>query len=292
VLLLLILFGFRTRYLSGYLLFALLIQGYTFHIHHWLWPQIWPLGILSVMLSMQAIHRGIRHWKERLHLMEMFQIYVSGNVLKDLLHHRETHHLRPRSRQLAVMFVDLRGFTAFTERSNPSVVERFLNQYYTRVSDTVYRHQGTVSKFIGDGVLVVFGDPNPLPDQCCVALQCAKELLEQLVPFVVPYGLDVGIALHQGEGLVGHFGSQRRREYSVFGDVVNTASRMEALNKRFKTRLLFSKPFVHCVTQAVHLGPFPIRGKESPLDLYTLPGPLYSYQEGTDRGKTTHRADP
>ncbi len=285
ILLLLFLVGYRKRLVPVYLLTSLIFQAITFHFYHWIWPQAWPLGLVGVMLGTDALRRGIQHWKERHHLMEMFQIYVSGNVLRDLLHHPSPDALQPRIRQLAVMFVDLRGFTAFTERSRPSDVEQFLNQYYTLVAETVHRHQGTVSKFIGDGVLVVFGDPNPLPDQCCVAFRCALDLLQTLLPFVTVHGLDVGIALHQGEGLVGHFGSKRRREYSVFGDVVNTASRMETLNKHFRTRLLFSKPFAHCAREVVDLGPYPIRGKETPLELFTLPGPPFSIVGNTGPAK-------
>ncbi|MCF6191717.1 MAG: adenylate/guanylate cyclase domain-containing protein [Candidatus Hydrothermae bacterium] len=235
---------------------------------------MFPLGMLASMGIVLVLFKAKRHWKERHRLMEMFKTYVSDRVLKDLLQHPSEAPIRPRIRTLVVMFVDLRGFTAFTERSTPEDVEHFLNHYYALVSETVHRFQGTVSKFIGDGVLVVFGDPNPLPDQCCVALFCAKELLEILLPMVTYHGLDVGIALHQGDAILGHFGSLRRREYSVFGDVVNTASRLESLNKQFRTRLIFSEPFVRCVRNVRFLGQHPIRGKSSPLNLYTLPETL------------------
>jgi len=133
-----------------------------------------------------------------------------------------------------VMFADIRGCTAFAEHENPEKVVGLLNLYFTAMSEIIFEHGGTLDKYIGDGLMALFGAPTATPDDPANALRTAVAMQERITTLndeLVEQGyasVAVGIGLHTGEATIGYIGSERRSEYTAIGDTVNLASRLES----------------------------------------------------------------
>jgi class 3 adenylate cyclase len=177
---------------------------------------------------------------------------------------------QPRLCQVTVMVTDLRGFTQFAENLAPVDVLHFLNRLQGLQSAIVEAHGGWVNKFMGDGMLAVFGAPDRLPDHQARALQAALIILRE-VHQVSP--LAMGIGLHSGMVVAGCVGQEPRLEFTVIGDTVNVASRLEALTKVEGYPLLFSAATCEGLTAdtpALSLGMRRLRGRDDSVDVYTL----------------------
>lgn len=171
---------------------------------------------------------------------------------------------------VTILFTDIRGFTAFCESKDPAVVVDLLNAYMQRMVAIIVAHHGHVNKFIGDGILAVFSDDDETAkagDHARRALACATEMVTAQSDF------KTGAGLHSGEVVIGNVGSSDKMEFTVLGDTVNLASRLESLNKEHKTRLLFSEETREMAGQGFdtkYLGEVPVRGKTVPMKLYTI----------------------
>jgi adenylate cyclase len=173
-------------------------------------------------------------------------------------------------RQLVtIMFSDIRGFTAFCESKDPAEVVDLLNAYMATMCAIIVRHSGHVNKFIGDGILAVFSDDDEGArpgDHARRAVACAVEMVN------APGEFKTGTGLHSGEVVIGNVGSSEKMEFTVLGDTVNLASRLESLNKEHKTKLLLSEATFEIIGGAIdtfYLGTVAVRGKSVPMKLYT-----------------------
>ncbi len=158
----------------------------------------------------------------------------------------ELTNLRGERRRVAVLFSDLRGFTSFSEGKEPAVVVDRLNQYFDRMVDAISRNGGTVDKFIGDAVMATFGGLIPVDNPAVAALNASLAMRAELKTLNEEWGkqglspLDNGIGVHFGDVLQGPIGSSTRKEFTVIGDVVNTASRLESVTKELGCPVVFS----------------------------------------------------
>ena len=213
--------------------------------------------------------------EERNRVVSVFGQHVSPAVVDQLL--RERADMKSELRDVCVMFVDVRGFTAFSEGRTPEEVVGYLNKLFEHMIDSVNKHQGIVNKFLGDGFMAVFGAPLADPDFCRHAVESAAEILARLDELIVTGAVPptrVGIGIHAGRAVLGNVGSVDRKEYTVMGDVVNVASRIETLTKEHQTQLFMTDRVWELAGRpggVVTLPAVAIRGRQEPLVLHKLP---------------------
>jgi class 3 adenylate cyclase len=200
-----------------------------------------PVGVVlataTLSLVASAAVAGRRHWLERQYLTRTFSGYVSPKVLKGILSGALASGRAGQRQQVCVLFSDIRNFTTLSENLPADRVVELLNRYFESMSSIVHRHGGLVDKFIGDGMMTLFGVPQPLPCAEKSALEAAREMLlavDDLNAVFRETGLPeirIGIGLHSGEAVIGHLGSSERHEYTAIGDTVNVAARVCDLPK-------------------------------------------------------------
>lgn len=204
---------------------------------------------------------------------DLFRRAVSVFVGRDLAASLEGSSrigLSGTRQEVTVLFTDLRGFTAFCDSQEPGRVVDLLNEYFSIVVGIVMAYGGHVNKFLGDGMLAVFADSDASAggNHATRAVQCARRIVMYDHPVFV-----TGAGIHSGPVVIGNIGSADKLEYTVLGDTVNLASRLESLNKEQKTRLLLSeetKKLLDSTVELVRLGQVAVRGKAAPVGLYTL----------------------
>ncbi|MCX7868760.1 MAG: adenylate/guanylate cyclase domain-containing protein, partial [Terrimicrobiaceae bacterium] len=209
----------------------------------------WWLGLSAGTVAMLA-HDFLTEAGDRRRARQILDRYVSPSLAREILEERAAflQSLGGTRREVTVLFSDVRGFTAFSEKTEPAELFSQLNEYFGRMVEIILRRGGGVDKFLGDGILAVWG---PLgrhapPENARQALASAREMLEALDDFNIARqqrGLPpwrVGIGLHSGPVLFGNVGSETRMEPTIIGDTVNLASRIEGLTKSLGVGALFS----------------------------------------------------
>jgi adenylate cyclase len=177
-----------------------------------------------------------------------FSKFVPPEIINDLIT-RKTNSalLAGEKRSVSILFSDLRSFTTLSEENPPEAVVSFLNRYFEMMGDIIQENGGYVDKFFGDGILAVFGAPKSWPNntdravQAAIAMSRALPMLDTGSIKLPPEGLDIGLGIHSGDAIVGTIGSLDKSDYTVIGDTVNLASRLEGLTKIYRTRIIFSK---------------------------------------------------
>jgi adenylate cyclase len=237
---------------------------------------IFACGVLAGAVGVQLrrqFEASIAAATARDHVTNLFGQHVSPQVVDRLLAAGST--TSSDARQVAVMFVDIRGFTAAARTRAPQEVVDRLDAAFAVLVEIVDRNGGIVNKFLGDGFLALFGAPFDDPDAARRAVTAAREMLAAIEQHNVrsDWPLRIGIGLHFGNVVAGNVGSPRRKEYTVIGDTVNLASRIEGLNKQFGSQLLISDAVRQAIGQdvdAIPLGDVPIRGYEQPVRVWRL----------------------
>jgi adenylate cyclase len=211
---------------------------------------------------------------ERDRVTNLFGQHVSPQVAERLI--EEGISSAGDIRRVAVMFVDFRGFTAGAQSRTPQEVVDRLDGAFAVLVDILDRHDGIVNKFLGDGFLALFGAPLEASDAAHRAVAAGRDMLTAMerINAQTSWPLRIGIGIHFGEVVVGNIGSPRRKEYTVIGDTVNFASRLEALNKEFGSQLLISASVREALgndgEDAVALGEVTVRGYEQKVAVFQL----------------------
>jgi adenylate cyclase len=204
----------------------------------------------------------------------LFGQHVSPQVVERLM--AEGTSAAGDLRRVAVMFVDFRGFTAGAQSRTPQEVVGGLDGAFAVLVDILDRHGGIVNKFLGDGFLALFGAPLETADAAHRAVSAGREMLTAMdrINAQTSWPLRIGIGIHFGEVVAGNIGSPRRKEYTVIGDTVNFASRLEALNKEFGSQLLISAAVREALgedgSDAIALGEVEVRGYEQKVAVFQL----------------------
>ena len=235
-------------------------------------------GIAAGLVTMQIKKRTLKSLEmidERNRISRTFGEYVSPVVMDKLLTLKPD--LRSETKQVCVMFLDIRDFTTFSEKRAPEEVFDYLESLFSFMIEIVNRHHGVVNKFLGDGFMAVFGAPLSDGADCLNAMAAAREILMRVDEEVSAGNIRptrVGIGLHFGEAVTGSIGSSLRKEYAVIGDVVNLASRIEQLNKQFGSQILISESVFQETGEAtdngIPMGAVYVKGREAPIQVYQM----------------------
>jgi adenylate cyclase len=250
-------------------------------------PEIWYHAARSLIILVCGILAGavgvqlrrqfaasIQAATARDRITDLFGQHVSPQVVERLL--VEGASTASDIRRVAVMFVDFRSFTAAARSRSPQDVVDRLDGAFAVLVEILDRHGGIVNKFLGDGFLALFGAPFEAADATHRAVAAAREMLVAMnrVNKASSWPLRIGIGIHFGEVVVGNIGSPRRKEYTVIGDTVNFAARLEALNKEFNSQLLISAVVRDALgddgSDAVSLGEIAIKGYDRPMMVWQL----------------------
>ncbi len=221
-----------------------------------------------LQLGFNGMVAGLR---ERRRIEDLFGRQVGADVAREAL--GRDPELGGEEREVTVLFVDLEGFTAFTEQHSPAEVVDELNRFFGAVLREVMRQGGWVNKFEGDAALCIFGAPADQPDHAARALRAAATLPRVLSE--LPDAPRAGIGVATGTAIAGHIGTPERYEYTVIGDTVNVASRLTDLAKQRHGRVLATAATVEAAGQAardwVEAGSLSVKGRRAPLDVFELP---------------------
>ncbi|HRG48658.1 MAG TPA: adenylate/guanylate cyclase domain-containing protein [Leptospiraceae bacterium] len=232
-------------------------------------------GIIVGYVTLQIERRLLNSFKlleERNRVTNIFGQHVSPAVVEKLLSQIE---FTSEMRHVCMLFFDIRNFTQFSETKKPEEVVSYLNTIFDFSIDIINRNGGIINKFLGDGFMAVFGAPISSGDDIKNAVKASLEIIERVQLEVdnknIPH-TNVGIGLHSGDAVTGNVGSSKRKEYTIIGDVVNLASRIEQLNKSYSSMLLVSEDVWKGLSgySGESLGEVLVKGREKPVRIYKL----------------------
>lgn len=228
-----------------------------------------------------AFNSMVASLKEKELIKDAFRRYVSKQVAEEIFREpgKYISGLKGEKRKIAVLFADIRGFTPMTERLPPEEVVAILNQYLSRMTDVVFRHQGTLDKFIGDCLMAVFGAPVDLKDSVKRAVSTSIEIqrevdrinLQRLEQGKEP--IYIGIGVNLGTAIAGNIGSQERMDYTVIGDSVNLASRLQSYANENSIPIIISEEVYEATKDMIIAEELPlikVKGKEQLVKAYQL----------------------
>lgn len=244
-------------------------------------PSVAPAIAIGLTWAAVTLARLVVEQKRSSVLRATFGRYVSPQILDYLLEHPEKVDLGGERRDLTILFSDIRGFTSISEASEPEEVVEMLNEYLTRMVDILLRHGGTLDKFIGDAVMGFWNAPTTVADHPRRAVECAIEMIEETARLREQWeaegkaSIRIGIGINTGEAVVGNIGSKRVFGYTVIGDAVNLASRLESKNKDYGTEIIvseFTRERMGEDVPAFYLDEVKVKGKSQAVRIYEIRG--------------------
>ena len=253
-----------------FLVIISLIATHLIFLQGWLFSVSDAILTLTWSLIGAIIYRFATAEKKSTFFRSAVALFVGREVATSLEKTQQIDMTGDR-RMVTILFTDIRGFTAFCESKDPAVVVDLLNVYMSTMVSIIVKYHGHVNKFIGDGILAVFSDDDPgaIPgDHALRTTRCASEMVDQVIG-----EFRTGAGYHTGEVVIGNVGSSDKLEFTVLGNTVNLASRLESLNKEQTTRLLMSEEaneMLRGENHTIYLGAVPVKGKTERMKLFTV----------------------
>jgi len=267
---------------SSVLFILYILLSYWLFMYWGIWVTIiYPLLVLVLVYTSLTVYRYLTEEKERKKIKGAFTYYVSSSVVNEMLKHPEKLKLGGDRKDLSVLFSDIRGFTTIAEGLTPEELVHLLNEYLTVMTDIVLKNDGLLDKYMGDAIMAIFGAPLDLPDHpikaCHAALEMIKELKNLNQKWIAEgkHPMDIGIGINTGPMIVGNMGSAQRFDFTVMGDSVNLGSRLEGVNKSYKTNIIISEFTFESVKNdftCMELDAVRVKGKKRPVKIYSLVG--------------------
>ncbi len=229
----------------------------------------WTLISQFISGSIAFYLRFREQYKLRLEIKKQFEHYLDPRQVKRLQKDPDLLKLGGEKRRCTFLFTDVRGFTALSEKLEPEQVTEIMNKALTIQSEAVKKYNGMVDKYIGDAMMAIFNAPLDLPHHEQIAVECAKEIQENIEKADI--GVAIGVGVNTGEAVIGNMGSDTRFDYSAIGDAVNTAARLESATKEAGVNILIGEETEkYCGHHLKSVKPIKVKGKEKPLIIYTV----------------------
>lgn len=240
---------------------------------------ITPIDLQVITMVIAYSYRFILEGRSKEKIKTAMGKYISNDVMQNVVKNIDELSLGGKRANVTVLFADIRGFTAMSEKMSAEEVSLILNEYFAGVEPIITKYNGVINKFIGDAVMAIFGEPIQDKNHATNAVKCANEMLEKVEKLQKKWleegkpKIEIGIGINTGDAFVGNIGTENRLEYTVIGDVVNLASRIESYNKIYKTKFLISSTTyqkVRNIADVIKISEVSIRGKAKRLDIYEV----------------------
>ncbi|KAF0159070.1 MAG: adenylate cyclase [Syntrophaceae bacterium] len=277
----------RLRPISGMIAAFLMIAAFVavnffifFRFNIWL-NLVYPFVTMAMIYLGITIYHYFKEEREKKKIRGAFQYYLTASVINEMLKDPAKLKLGGDKKDLTVLFSDIRGFTAISEKLTPEALVALLNEYLTAMTNEVFQHDGLLDKYMGDAIMAVFGAPISQPDhahRACLTALAMMKALRQLQKKWKDEGrpaFDIGIGINTGDMVVGNMGSEMRFDYTVMGDMVNLGSRLEGTNKEYGTNIIISEFTYEKVKDSIccrELDGVRVKGKIKPVKIYELLG--------------------
>ncbi len=252
---------------------------YLFTARGWILAMVYPLLVLVLAYVSITALKYIVESRQKKFIRDAFSTYLAPSVVKQLIETPERLVLGGEERQITAFFSDLQGFTSISERLSATELVELLNEFLTEMTDIILASEGTVDKFEGDAIIAFFGAPNEIPDHAAVACLVCLQMQQRLAQLRAAWQaqgkpeLKMRIGLNSGPAVVGNMGSKQRMDYTMMGDSVNTAARLEGVNKVYGTYTLISASTYRSAAEQIvarELDAINVVGKSEPVAIYEL----------------------
>ena len=238
-----------------------------------------PVAVQLFTMIFAYSYRFILEGRNKEKIKQAMGKYISQDIMQNVVKNIDDIKLGGKKATVTVLFSDIRGFTRISEQLSAEEVSVILNEYFSEIEPIITKYNGVINKFIGDAVMAIFGEPIQDINHAKNAVLCANEMLKVVDRlrdkwlFEGKPRIDIGIGINTGEAFVGNIGSEKRMEYTVIGDTVNVASRIESYNKVYKTNFLISSSTyeqVSGIADVIKISEVQIRGKSKKMDIYEV----------------------
>jgi adenylate cyclase len=241
----------------------------------------------GIILENSILFRQVTEIKDKIH--NVFTKFVPQEIIEDLIEKKTVaEQLIGQKRKVVILFSDIRSFTKISENNSAESVVGFLNRYFNCMVETIKQQGGTIDKFLGDAILAIFGAPKSYEDNEERAVKAALQMIENLKTIetgnlsLPEGGFNIGIGVHSGEAIVGNIGSSDKLDYTVIGDTVNLASRLEGLTKNYGQRLIISEAVENKLSENYFIrliDTVKVKGKTKPTNLFSVEADGSNYHE-------------
>ncbi len=265
---------------SAFLIFLILVAGLWFLGQFSLWvPIIAPMFTVILVFATVYVYRYLFEEKDKRRIRKIFSHYVSPNVVNEILEHPEKVKLGGERKVCTALFSDVAGFTTISEQMEPEELVALLNEYLTEMTNIVFEYHGMLDKYEGDAIMAVFGAPVEFPEHAEYACHAALKMQKRLAQLREKWKdqgrpqLRARIGINSGDMVVGNMGSETRFDYTVMGDAVNLASRLEGANKVYGTEIMIGENTFKLVNEKFVTRPLDllrVKGKKKPVKVYEL----------------------
>lgn len=271
---------------KNYIMFTILIfllyftlNCYLFVKHSYWLNLVEPMFLYVVINGSCLTIFSIIDRDKRSQVEFAFSKYVSPQVYTLLTQNVDNVSLKSQRKEITVLFSDIRGFTTFSEENNPETIEKYLNEYFNEMVKVIFKHNGTIDKFMGDAIMAFFGAPLEDKNHALNAAKASLEMNDTLTWLNKSWtqrglmNFNIGIGLNTGIALLGNFGSDELMDFTIIGDTVNVASRLESLNKDEGSNILISATTYEKIKNNANVrivGPKKVKGKTDTILVYEL----------------------
>ncbi|MGZ8903686.1 MAG: CHASE2 domain-containing protein, partial [Methylobacter sp.] len=268
-------------FLSAIAFSIFLIGGTAFNFYCW---TVWnidtllatPITLLTALYGIQLFFGFFFESRKKKQMGNMFGQYIPPELVEQMSQSDEEFSLKGESREMTVLFSDVRGFTTISEGMEPQELCELINDILTPVTRVIHEHKGTIDKYIGDAIMAFWGAPMQNPQHASYAVRAGLAILQALTTIQKDFKakgwpeVDIGIGLNTGKMSVGNMGSQFRIAYTIMGDAVNLGSRLEGLTKQYGVKMIVSESTLMAAPEFVYreLDKVRVKGKHKPITIY------------------------